>query len=186
LVRDRQAAIREVSAYREGELSEAARSLRRSTHRTIERVTNDLSTRYQANTAIAALMEHLNALSDFKADSAVDRAVLREGVETLVVLLSPFAPHIADELNEQLGGSGTLLHAGWPSLDRAALHEAMVEIPVQINGKVRARVSVARGASEEVVLAAAKDQARVQAELAGKTLRKVVFVPDKILTLVVG
>jgi leucyl-tRNA synthetase len=107
-------------------------------------------------------------------------------VETLVVLLSPFAPHIADELNEQLGGSGTLLHAGWPSLDRAALHEAMVEIPVQINGKVRARVSVARGASEEVVLAAAKDQARVQAELAGKTLRKVVFVPDKILTLVVG
>jgi leucyl-tRNA synthetase len=186
LVRDRQAAIRDVSAYREGELSEAARSLRRSTHRTIERVTNDLSTRYQANTAIAALMEHLNALSDFKADSAVDRAVLREGVETLVVLLSPFAPHIADELNEQLGGSGTLLHAGWPSLDRAALHEAMVEIPVQINGKVRARVSVARGASEEVVLAAAKDQARVQAELAGKTLRKVVFVPDKILTLVVG
>jgi leucyl-tRNA synthetase len=186
LVRDRQAAISGVAVYRAGELSDAAGTLRRSTHRTIERVTNDLSTRYQPNTAIAALMEHMNALSDFKAESAIDRAVLREGVETLVVLLSPFAPHIADELNEQLGGTGTLLHAAWPALDRAALHEATVEIPVQINGKVRARITVPRGATEDVVLAAAKDQARVQTELAGKTLRKVIFVADKILTLVVG
>jgi leucyl-tRNA synthetase len=167
-------------------LSDAARTVRRSTHRTIERVTNDLANRYQPNTAIAAMMEHMNALSEFKAESAIERAIVREGIDALVSLLSPFAPHIADELHEELGGNAPLLHSAWPSLDRAALHEATVEIPVQINGKVRARVSVARGASEEVVLAAAKEQARVQSELAGKTLRKVIFVADKILTLVVG
>jgi leucyl-tRNA synthetase len=163
-----------------------SRELRRITHRTITRVTHDLSERYQPNTSIAALMEQVNALTAFRAETELDRKVLREGLEVFVTLLSPFAPHLADELYEQLGGHGTLLAQPWPVADEAALHEATVEVPVQINGKVRARVSVPKDASEELVLAAARSHERVQAELAGKTVRKAIYVPGKIVTLVVG
>jgi len=186
LVRDRLVQIDGVAAYSGGELSAAAQDARRSTHRTIQRVTHDLADRYQPNTAIAALMEHINALSAFKPETELEQQVLREGIETLLILLSPFAPHIADELYEQLGYQGTLLHHAWPEVDLTALHEATVEVPVQINGKVRARLSVAKDASEETVIAAARAHERVQAELAGKTLKKVIYVPGKIVTLVVG
>ncbi|HEX7477354.1 MAG TPA: leucine--tRNA ligase, partial [Polyangiales bacterium] len=186
LLRDRLESIKGVSAYRGGELSEDARLARREIHRGIQRVTHDLSERYQPNTAIAAMMELMNSLSAFKVESELDRQVLREGIEALLHLLSPFAPHLADELHELIGGAGTLLHASWPVLDEAALHEASVEVPVQVNGKVRARISVPKDASEDVVIAAAKASERVAAELAGKTLRKAIYVPGKIVTLVVG
>ncbi len=186
LVRDRVESLQGVGAYHGGELSEAARVARREVHRGIQRVTHDLSERYQPNTAIAAMMEMMNALQAFKAETELERQVLREGIDALLHLLSPFAPHLADELYEHIGGRGTLLHAGWPKLDESALHEANVEVPVQINGKVRARISVSKDASEDTVLAAAKANERVAAELAGKTLRKAIYVPGKIVTLVVG
>lgn len=186
LVRDRADSLAGVPTYAGGELSAAARETRRSTHRTIARVTHDLADRIQPNTAIAALMEHMNALSAFKPESEVDKGVLREGLETLLLLMSPFAPHLADELGEQVGMQGFLMQHRWPELDPSALHEATVEVPVQINGKVRARLSVAKDASEEVVLAAARSHERVRQELEGKTLRKAIYVPGKIVTLVVG
>jgi leucyl-tRNA synthetase len=188
LVRDRLPQVEGVSVghLERVDLSDAARELRRMTHRTITRVTHDLSERYQPNTSVAALMEHVNALTAFKAEAEVDRRVLREGLEVFVALLSPFAPHVADELYEHLGGQGTLLAQAWPQVDEAALHEATVEVPVQINGKVRARVSVPKDASEELVLATATAHERVQAELVGKTVRKAIYVPGKIVTLVVG
>ncbi len=187
LVRDRLPQIASVAAYKSvGELSLAAAEVRRATHRTIQRVTFDLGERYQPNTAIAALMELMNAISAFKGETADDHAVVREGIETLLVLLSPFAPHVADELFEHMGGKGTLLHHAWPKLDESALHEATVEVPVQINGKVRARITVAKDASEEVVLAAAKANERIAAELSGKTLKKAIYVAGKIVTLVIG
>jgi leucyl-tRNA synthetase len=188
LVRDRLPQLEGVKPYAAGgaALSAEAAEVRRSTHRTIQRVTNDLSERYQPNTAIAALMEHMNALQAFKGESPEDRAVVREGIETLLTLLSPFAPHLADELFERIGGKGALLTRAWPVLDESALHEATVEVPVQVNGKVRARLTIAKDASEEVVLAAAKANERIAQELAGKTLRKAIYVPGKIVTLVVG
>jgi leucyl-tRNA synthetase len=128
----------------------------------------------------------VNALTAFKAETELDRKALREGLEVFAALLSPFAPHLADELHELLGGHGTLLAQPWPVADESALHEATVEVPVQINGKVRARVSVPKDASEELVLAAAQAHERVRAELVGKTVRKAIYVPGKIVTLVVG
>jgi leucyl-tRNA synthetase len=186
LLRDRLPQVSELGRYERGDLSDAARELRRVTHRTITRITHDLSERYQPNTSVAALMEHVNALTAFKAETEIDRKVLREGLEVFTTLLSPFAPHLADELYEQLGGHGTLLAQAWPVADEAALHEATVEVPVQINGKVRARVLVPKDASEEIVLAAARAHERVQAEIAGKTIRKASYVPGQIVTLVVG
>ncbi len=190
LVRDRTLQVQGVAPYARGngagELSAESRELRRIVHRTIVRVTHDLSERYQPNTSVAALMELVNALTAFKSDTDDARAVLREGLDVFVTVLSPFAPHIADELYEQLGGQGTLLMQSWPLADEAALHEATVEVPVQINGKVRARVSVPKDAPEADVLAAAKANERVQAELSGKTLRKEIYVPGKIVTLVVS
>lgn len=186
LLRDRTPQVTGIGRYERGDLSDAARELRRVTHRTITRVTHDLSERHQPNTSVAALMEHVNALTAFKAETELDRNVLREGLEVFTTLLSPFAPHLADELYEQLGGHGTLLAQAWPVADEAALHEATVEVPVQVNGKVRARVTVPKDASEELVLAAARAHERVQAELVGKTVRKAIYVPGKIVTLVVG
>jgi leucyl-tRNA synthetase len=101
-------------------------------------------------------------------------------------LLSPFAPHLADELNEILGGKGALVSQGWPLVDASALEENSVEIAVQINGKVRGRLTIAKDASQDVVLAAAKALPSVVPWLEGKQLKKEVYVPGKIVTLVVA
>jgi len=190
LVRDRREAIANVQSYTPGEqneLSEATKEVRRVIHRTIERVTRDLSPeRCQPNTSIAAQMELVNALTAFVPETESDKQVCREGIETLLRLLSPFAPHLADELNEILGGKGALVSQGWPSVDASALEENSVELAVQINGKVRGRLTIDKSASQDVVLAAAKALPSVVPWLEGKQLKKEVYVPGKIVTLVVA
>jgi leucyl-tRNA synthetase len=185
-IRERKEAIETVAPYNSGELSDSAAAVRRVIHRTIHRVTFDLSERIQPNTAIAAQMELLNALTAFEPRSESDRGVLREGVDALVSLLSPFAPHIADELFSILGGKGTLLHKPWPQVDARALVEETIEIPVQINGKVRGRVRVAKEATQEDVVAAAIADQAIASRLQSQTIKKTVYVPGRILTLVVG
>lgn len=186
LVRDRRDSLLASEPYREGDLDENAKTMRRTIHKIVDRVTRDLGERRQPNTGVAALMELLNALSSFEAKSDLDRSVVREGVDALVRMLAPFAPHIADELYEELGGKGTLLHATWPVFDSAAVREDTVEIPVQINGKVRGRVRIAPDADEATALVAARADANVSAHLAGKTIKKTIYVAGKILTLVVA
>ena len=185
LVRDRRDVLVATQPFAGGALEGAARDLRRMTHRTIDRVTRDLGDRMQPNTGIAAMMELVNALYSFKADGEVDRAVVREAIDVLISLLSPFAPHIADELSEALGGEGNLLAKGWPALDADALREDTIELPVQVNGKIRGRVIVAPAADEATVLAAARADANVAVYLEGKALKKVIYVAGRILTLVV-
>jgi leucyl-tRNA synthetase len=186
LVRDRRERLLGVAPYREGPLSAAASDLRREIHRAIQRVTHDLSDRLQPNTAVAAQMELANALIAFEPADDTDLAVVREGLEALLHLLSPFAPHIADELYAELGGEGFLLARPWPGLDESALHEETIEIPIQVNGKLRGKVRVPTGADEQQVLSAARGLPNVAAHLESKTLRKVVYVPGRILTLVVS
>jgi leucyl-tRNA synthetase len=167
---------------------EATRALRRLTHRTIVRVTEDVERRQHFNTAVAAVMELVNGFADLvqetpPADPAL-RAAIDEAVGTTLVLLAPFVPHIASELWEGIGG-GDLDAVAWPTVDQAALAEDVVEMVVQVNGKVRARFSIAPDSSEEAVLSHALAHERVQAQIGGKPIRKTLVVPGRLVSIVV-
>jgi leucyl-tRNA synthetase len=173
-----------------GEFSTQARKLRHETHRTIERVTNDFeSMRY--NTAVAALMELSNALGDFNAEPASvppsDLFAVREALESLVLMLVPFAPHAAEEIWEGFGHEGGLLRSGarWPEAVEELARKDEVEIAVQVNGKLRGRVSVAANASEEETRAAALSDERVRAWTEGKQIVKTIVVPGRLVNVVV-
>jgi leucyl-tRNA synthetase len=146
--------------------------------RTVAAVTDDLE-RMSFNTAISRLMEFTNA---FTGQAVKPKAAM----ETFALLLSPMAPHIAEELWEVLGHAETLAYAPWPGYDPALLKDDTIEIPVQINGKLRGRVTVAADASEPEIEAAARSDDKVAALLEGKTLRKLVVIPGKLINFVVG
>jgi leucyl-tRNA synthetase len=181
------------------ELDDAHRALRRKTHQTIERVTADLYPRAHLNTGIAALMELVNELYAFTdkigltrqgrasgADIApATRAVLAETLEALVLMLSPFTPHMAEELWELLGHADGVVAAGWPVADAAVAAEEAIVVPVQVNGKLRGRVSVPAGADEAAIEAAALAEPNVQAHTAGKTIVKVVVAKGRLVSIVV-
>jgi leucyl-tRNA synthetase len=176
------------------DLDEGERALRRKTHDTIRRVTVDLYPRAHLNTAVSALMELVNELYAFcsktgcirigrDADDpetvgAIERpatlAVLKEALDALVLMLSPFVPHMAEELWEKLGHAGGVVSAGWPAFDEAVAKADAIVVPVQVNGKVRARLTVAADASEDQLRETALADAQVIKYLEGKTVRKVV------------
>ena len=164
-----------------------ALDLRRKTHQTIRRVTDDLGPRMHLNTAVAAQMELINAiapLAERVADEGV-RWVLREAFSVLSRLLAPFAPHVAEELWEALGETGFVSDAAWPSYDEGMLVEDRVTVVVQVNGKLRARLELARDLSRDGALEQARAHENVAGHLEGKTIRRVVFVPNRLLNLVV-
>ena len=173
-----------------GTQTDRARSIRRLTHKTIRRVTDDIRQRFHFNTAVAAVMEMTNELARVTPEevaSASDvAAAMREAVRAVVVLLSPFVPHIAEELWEGLGEKPGMVKIPWPSYDPELLKTDEVTIVVQVNGKKRAEVLVPADASEEQVKQAALAEANVQRFVEGKTVRKIVLVPGKILNVVVG
>jgi len=158
------------------------RDLHRLTHATIRRVTDDIVERMHFNTAIAALMELLGGLGE--AIEHAGGAVLREAVDATLKLLAPFVPHVASELWELVGHTARLDIEPWPVVDPGALVREALELPVQVNGKVRARISVAADANESEVLAAALADAGVQKHLAGRSVRRHVVVPGRLVSLV--
>jgi leucyl-tRNA synthetase len=135
------------------------------------------------NTAIAGLMELNNTLTKTVQEQG---SAPREVVDAMVLMLSPLTPHVAEELYEKLGGAGQLAFVDFPSADPALLVEDTVEIPVQVNGKVRGRISVAADASQDDIEAAARADAKVAELLEGATVRKVVVVPGRMVNFVVG
>ena len=145
--------------------------------KTIKRVTESIE-QFKFNTGVAALMELLNLLED-------QEGVSQQVLETYVKLLSPYAPHVAEELWQQLGHEESVLLASWPEVDEAVLKQAMITVPVQINGKVRGTVSVAAGTPEDQVVSAAQALPNVAKHLDGKAVKKTIFVPDKLLSFVV-
>ncbi|HEX4341248.1 MAG TPA: leucine--tRNA ligase [Polyangiaceae bacterium] len=181
--------IRDIASLPKGEpgTSPQAVALRQKLHQTVQRVTHDIDERRQFNTAVSAMMTLVNELVPATAAAAEQApaagvvAALYEAAEIFVHLLSPFAPHLADELWATLGGAGFLLSRPWPSVDEAAAREDEVEIAVQIDGKVRGRIRLARTADETTALAAAN--AVVEKQLAGRTPKKVVYVAGRILNL---
>ena len=183
-------------------LEEDERALRRVTHQTIKRVTGDIDPRMHLNTAISAMMELVNELYAFgerrgirpsgrddDPPATIERretaAVVREAVESLVLLLSPFAPHLSEELWERFGHAGGLTTTSWPAWDDAVAAEDEVEIPVQVNGKVRGRVTVPASAADPAIEAAALGSPQVQPHLVGKTVVKVIVARGRLVSIVV-
>ncbi len=173
-----------------GGLSPELADLHRKVHETIKKYTDDVWERFQFNTAIAALMELVNQLS-LAAQSEASRgdparaAVLREAVETAVVLVSPMTPHLADELWSRLGHEGCLIDHPWPSHDESALVTAEKLVVVQIGGKVRARLTLPAAAGEDEMKAAALAEPKVLASLEGRAPKKVIVVQGKLVNIVI-
>jgi leucyl-tRNA synthetase len=172
------------------EFSDAARALRRKTHQTIARVTDDFE-KLDLNTNVAALMELFNALSEFKAEPAsaspADVFVAGEALEALVVMLAPFSPHVAEEMWESLGRQGGLVQAAavWPVADPDLARKEELEIPVQVNGKLRSRVTVAPDITEADLRALALADNKVQSFIDGHEVVKVIVVPQRLVNVVV-
>ena len=169
------------------ELSPGARELRRRVHQTIQRVTADVEERLKLNTAVAALMELYNEIARIEPEVAQGpmRPVLLEAVETLILLLSPFAPHMCEELWMRLGRRFPLVDRNWPVAKAELAREDEIELAVQINGKVRAKITVAAGASEEEIRARALAEPKVRDTIAGKEVMRSVVVPGRLVSLVV-
>jgi leucyl-tRNA synthetase len=170
------------------ELSGEARQIQRKLHQTIKRVTDDFKGRWHFNTCIAAIMELLNELYGAEekiAQGAIPVALVAQVQRDLVLLLAPFAPYLAHELWEILGEKSNLLRAPWPKYDPALAKEEEIEIPVQVNGKLRGKVLVPAEASQELVQERALADEKVKAAIGGKQIVKVIFVPGKLLNLVV-
>ncbi|MHB1865308.1 MAG: leucine--tRNA ligase [Candidatus Saccharimonadales bacterium] len=152
-------------------------------HPTIKKVTLDIeANRY--NTAISATMASLNELYKIKASSLVKSAAWQEALESLVCLIAPFAPHIADELWQQLGHSTSVHIDSWPKWDEKYLVKDRITVVIQINGKVRDELLVSVGASEAEITSSAKDKDKVQKYLEGKDIQKVIYVQDKLINIV--
>jgi leucyl-tRNA synthetase len=160
----------------------------RKLHQTIAKITQDFSGRWHFNTCIAAIMELVNELQS--AEAAMDvgeipAATVAEAYRSLVLMLAPFAPFLAAELWEEIGGEGQVFRTGWPVADEELAKEDALEIPVQVNGKLVIVVTVPMGSDEATVKAAALADAKVVARVEGKTVVKVIVVPGKLVNLVV-
>ena len=174
------------TALDRGALTEPQRALRRKTHETIAKVSDDFGRRQTFNTAIAAVMELCNEVSRCEDDSPRGRAVRQEALHAVVRMLCPIVPHICHHLWRRLGESSDLMFAPWPTVDESALARDSVEIVVQVNGKLRARMQVAADADREAVESAALAQENARRFIEGKAVRKVIVVPGKLVNIVVG
>lgn len=166
-------------------LDAAQKTLRRQVHETIQKVSDDFGRRLSFNTAIASLMELLNATARFDDQSDQGRAVRHEALESMVLLLNPVTPHIAHALWQVLGHSETLIEdQPWPKVDIAALAKDAVTLAVQVNGKLRGTIDVAIATSNDEIERLALAEPRVAEFVAGQALKKIIVVPGKIVNIV--
>jgi leucyl-tRNA synthetase len=171
----------------QGQFTPLERGVLRKAHQTLRHVTEDMEGRWHFNTDVAMCMELVNELAEAQGaveDGKVRPEVHKAVLELLVMMLSLIAPHIADELWEVLGHAEPLLRVPWPRFDRELAAEDELEMPVQVNGKLRARIRVSVNATEEEILAKAMAEEKVVQHLAGKEIVKVVVVPQKLINIV--
>jgi leucyl-tRNA synthetase len=168
-----------------GNLNTEQKELRRKTHQTIAKIGDDIGRRSSFNTAVAAAMELLNAVNKLSDESDADRAVVREALEAVVLMLSPIVPHICHALWQELGHKTPLIDQAWPAVDESALEVDLIEMVVQVNGKLRARVSVPVDADKNVIEKLAIADKNVQRFVDGKDIRKVIIVPGRLVNVVV-
>jgi leucyl-tRNA synthetase len=165
-------------------VTEADKEARRKTHQTIQKITNDLTSGFKFNTAVSAMMELINSLYDYKDAPEAKTAILRESVEALVRLMGPFTPHIADEMWSRLDKKGNVLDAGWPTHQPELLKSDNVEIPIQVNGKVKTRVTVPVGLTEKNIQALAGNNADIQKHVDPSKIQKVIWIQDKLANFI--
>ena len=166
-------------------LSPEQKALRRSVHSTIAKVTDDLGRRYTFNTAIAAVMELLNAVNKYESSEPVDRLLVQEALEKVVLMLSPIVPHICHQLWQVLGHTSSLATETWPVADAPAMVADSVQIVVQVNGKLRSRIEVAADIDKDTLQALALADENVQRFVGDSELRKVIVVPGKLVNVVI-
>jgi leucyl-tRNA synthetase len=160
-------------------------SVRRQLHQSIQKVTHDMGVRTIFNTAIAANMELVNTLAKFTDDSGNGKAIRQEALEAIVLMLAPIVPHICHQLWLDLGHQQAVVSESWPEVDMMALAQDLLELVVQVNGKLRSKISVSAAGSSDEVQAIALNDEHVQRFIAGKPIRKVIVVPKKLVNIVV-
>ena len=175
-----------VAAYTGGELSAELKALRFQLHATIQKVSDDIGRRKTFNTAIAAVMELMNALGKLTDTSPAARAVMQEALENIALLLSPIVPHICHALWAELKPGSVLIDAPWPVADETALMQDEIELVVQVNGKLRGQIRVPKDAAKEAIEALARAHPGVQKFIEGLAIKKVVVVPGRLVNIVAG
>ena len=166
-------------------LTEEQQTVRRQVHQTIQKVSHDIGVRTIFNTAIAANMELVNILSKFTDDSDNGKAIRQEALEAIVLMLAPIVPHICHQLWKDLGHEQAIVSESWPEVDSAALEQDSIELVIQVNGKLRSKISVSATASSDEVEAMALNDAHALRFIDGKPVRKVIIVPKKLVNIVV-
>lgn len=167
------------------ELSKEDKAMRFTIHSTLKKVTEDLSEKFGFNTAISALMELINEMYKYKELENKNNYVIKEGIETIITILSPFAPHIGEELWQMIGKEGSIFDISWPKYDETALVKDEIEVVVQINGKVRGKLSISSNVSKEEMEKIATEDEKIKSLIEGKEIVKIVAVPKKLVSIVV-
>jgi leucyl-tRNA synthetase len=167
-------------------LSDEFKDLRRQTYQALTKVSDDLGRRHTFNTAIAAVMELMNAIAKFEDNSEQGRAVKQEALEMVVLMLAPITPHICDQLWRGLSHDEAVVDVAWPEIDESALKQDKIELMVQVNGKLRAKIKVSAEAAKDAVEAEAMADENVQKFIDGKEIRKVIVVPGRLINIVVA
>ena len=168
------------------ELSRAARELRQLLHASLQRITADIEQRLSFNTALARLRELTGGLQQASRDEGVPASVLSEAARVLLQVLALYAPHVAHELWESIGGEGIVAEQPWPEFDEAIASPSKITVVVQVNGKLRGKLAVAPDAAEEAIRAAALEDEHVRTHIEGKAVKRVIYVPGRLVNIVVG
>ncbi len=186
LVHDRLDVIKNAGPLDPGSLSAEERILRRAVHKTIRKVSEDLEERFHFNTAIASVMELLNILQPAELSSPQFPAVMKEALQNVILLMAPFVPHITEELWQLLGNSIPLTQTSWPDYDPSAVVDEELLVVVQVNGKLRSKITVSAGTGEDELKALALADEKVAQFIEGQTVRKIICVQGKLVNIVVG
>ena len=168
-----------------GSMTETQRCFRRFCHETIQKVTDDIGRRYTFNTAIAALMELLNAVQAYRCETDNDHFLIKEALEALIIMLSPITPHITHVLWQSLGHHNAIIDQPWPVVDKNALQKESLNFVVQINGKARAQITTPVGMDNENLEKAALEHDNIKRYVSDKDIQKIIVVPNKLINIVV-
>ena len=186
LIKTHEESIKDTPAISSNDgFNENQNQLRRKTHQTISKVTDDIGRRYTFNTAIAAVMELVNEVSSFNVDNELDRQVAKEAIESILLLLSPIAPHICHQLWLDIKQAQPIIDADWPTFDPSLLKSKTSLVVIQVNGKLRSKLQVSASIDEDELKSMALSDEKVVRFIEGKEIKKVIVIPQKLVNIVV-